>query len=259
MLLESRIDDSRNVELAAPWTGFTQFTALNAKPPDGYTWSGGRLTKVHSNIKARLFMARDLVRNGERKNEQWAVEKPKLNVLVSLIQKTWKFREKRADNAGIASGSSHLGAEKLMAKTNPMYCISGNVCFVEPLESTGKRLERTLPKDHEDRIAGKGFNWLGHHNLVHKFMSLHQAMQIPDAEAAVEKEWEKLENLQAWQMTKVKSKSRGHSGSTKIAKNSPFYLEEWLRVGEDSTQVTLEKILLRQFLRLISQRWYVVQ
>ena len=142
--------------------------------------------KNSSNIKARLFMARDLVRNGERKNEQWAVEKPKLDVLVSLIQKTWKFREKRADNAGIASGSSHLGAEKLMAKTNPMYCISGNVCFVEPLESTGKRLERTLPKDHEDRIAGKGFNWLGHHNLVHKFMPMHQAMQIPDAEAAVE-------------------------------------------------------------------------
>ena len=48
-----------------------------------------------------------------------------------------------------------------MAKTNPMYCISRNVCIVEPLESTRKRLERTLPKDHEDRIAGKGFNWLG--------------------------------------------------------------------------------------------------
>ena len=39
VLLESRIDDSWNVEgdrnLAEPWTGFTQFTALNAKPPDG--------------------------------------------------------------------------------------------------------------------------------------------------------------------------------------------------------------------------------
>ena len=43
-----------------------------------------------------------------------------------------------------------------MAKTNPIYCISRNVCIVEPLASTRKRLERTLPKDHEDRIAGKG-------------------------------------------------------------------------------------------------------
>ena len=32
-------------------------------------------------------------------------------------------------------------------------------------------------------------------------------MKIPDAKAAVDKEWEKLEKLPAWQMTKVKSKS----------------------------------------------------
>ena len=67
---------------------------------------------------------------------------------------------------------------------------------------------------------------------MHKFFPMHQAMKIPDAKAAVDKEWEKLEKLPAWQMTNVKSRSRSHSGSTKIAKNSPFYLEEWLRVGE---------------------------
>ena len=32
-------------------------------------------------------------------------------------------------------------------------------------------------------------------------------MDIPDAQAAVDKEWEKLEKLPAWQMTKVKSRS----------------------------------------------------
>ena len=31
-------------------------------------------------------------------------------------------------------------------------------------------------------------------------------MKIPDTEAAVDKEWEKLEKLTAWQMYKVKSK-----------------------------------------------------
>ena len=30
--------------------------------------------------------------------------------------------------------------------------------IVEAHESTRKRLERTLPKEHEDRITGKGFN-----------------------------------------------------------------------------------------------------
>ena len=32
-----------------------------------------------------------------------------------------------------------------------------------------------------------------------------QAMRIPDAEAAVDKEWKKLETIPAWQVEKVKS------------------------------------------------------
>ena len=46
---EKRIDDYWNIEgsrdLSDPWTGFTQFTLLEEKAPDGYTWSGGRLTR----------------------------------------------------------------------------------------------------------------------------------------------------------------------------------------------------------------------
>ena len=52
---------------------------------------------------------------------------------------------------------------------------------------------------------------------------MRRAMKIPDSCAAVEKEWEKLEKLPAWQVTKVRSKDRGHSGSTKIVKNSRFF------------------------------------
>ena len=33
-----------------------------------------------------------------------------------------------------------------------------------------------------------------------------QAMKIPEAKAAVDKEWEKLEKIPAWDMTKVRSK-----------------------------------------------------
>ena len=46
---EKRIDDYWNIDgsrnLSDPWTGFTQFTLLDEKAPDGYTWSGGRLTR----------------------------------------------------------------------------------------------------------------------------------------------------------------------------------------------------------------------
>ena len=47
---------------------------------------------------------------------------------------------------------------------------------------------------------------VSHNNVVHKFIPMHQAMKIPDAKAAVDKEWKKLENLPAWDVRKVKSK-----------------------------------------------------
>ena len=48
----------------------------------------------------------------------------------------------------------------------------------------------SLPNHREDHIAGKGNNSLQHYNLVHKFIPVLQAMKIPAAKAAVEKEWE---------------------------------------------------------------------
>ena len=65
----------------------------------------------------------------------------------------------------------------------------------------------SLPTQHEDHIAGKGENSLQHHNLVHKLIPMPQAMKIPAAKAAVDKEWEKLEKISAWNLTKVRNKS----------------------------------------------------
>ena len=41
-----------------------------------------------------------------------------------------------------------------------------------------------------------------HYNLVHKFIPMPQALRIPDAKAAVDKEWNKLEALQPGIWTK---------------------------------------------------------
>ena len=47
--LEKCIDDYWNIDgsrdLSDPWTGFTQFTLLDEQAPDGFSWSGGRLTR----------------------------------------------------------------------------------------------------------------------------------------------------------------------------------------------------------------------
>ena len=66
-------------------------------------------------------------------------------------------------------------------------------CILEVSEPTGLRMGESLPNHHEDHIAGKGNNSLQHYNLAHKFILTPQAMKIPAAKAAVDKEWEKLE------------------------------------------------------------------
>ena len=80
-------------------------------------------------------------------------------------------------------------------------------CIVEASESTRLRMGESVPNRHEDHIAGKGDNSLQHYNLVHKFIPMPQAMKIPAAKAAVDKEWETLEKIPAWDKTKVRNKS----------------------------------------------------
>ena len=81
-------------------------------------------------------------------------------------------------------------------------------CILEADESTRLRMEESLPNHHEDHIAGKGENSLQHYNLVHKFIPMPQAVKIPAAKAAVDKELEKLEKNSEWNLTKVKSKKK---------------------------------------------------
>ena len=81
-------------------------------------------------------------------------------------------------------------------------------CVLEASESTRLRMGNSLPDHHEDHNAGKGDNSLQHYNLVHKFILMPQAINIPAAKAAVDKEWENLEKISAWNLTKVRSKKQ---------------------------------------------------
>ena len=59
---------------------------------------------------------------------------------------------------------------------------------------------RIISQEEEDHS-------LQHYNLVHKFIPMPQAVKILAAKAAVDKEWEKLEKIPAWDKTKVRNKS----------------------------------------------------
>ena len=79
-------------------------------------------------------------------------------------------------------------------------------CIMEASESTRLRMGESLPNHHEDHTAGKGSCSLQHYNLAHKYIPMPQAIKNPAAKAAVDKEWEKLEKISAWNLTKVRSK-----------------------------------------------------
>ena len=64
-------------------------------------------------------------------------------------------------------------------------------CITEAHESTRQRIESVTKRIHEENIAGKGYNFVVHYNLVHKIIPMPQAMKIPDAKEAVDKEFEK--------------------------------------------------------------------
>ena len=50
-----------------------------------------------------------------------------------------------------------------------------------------------------------------------------QAMKIPDAKAAVDKEWKKLESIPAWDLGKVKSKKEVILKKTQRDKNKVHF------------------------------------
>ena len=61
----------------------------------------------------------------------------------------------------------------------------------------------------------KGDNSIQHYNLVHKFIPMPQVIKIPEAKAAVDKEWEKWEKISAWNLRKVRSEKEVIDGARK--------------------------------------------
>ena len=222
---EKLVDDYWNIDgsrdLSDPWTGFTQFTLLEEKPPDGYMWSGERLTRKQLTSRPDHLwpeLWKSMGKNAQLKERQkWSNEKPKLDNSRRLRGIYFIDPEDKEFKETIKNARKKLEtpiAPAMPCKIMKTKCGSGAsnkiktrlACILEDSESTRLRVEESLPNHHEDHIAGKGDNSLQHYNLVHKFIPMPQAMKIPAAKAAVDKEWENLEKISAWNLTKVRSK-----------------------------------------------------
>ena len=62
-----------------------------------------------------------------------------------------------------------------------------------------------MKRQHVDRIAEKRVcGKISLICLVHKPVSIQEAMKIPEAKAAVDKEWMKVKTIPAWDVKKVR-------------------------------------------------------
>ena len=78
-------------------------------------------------------------------------------------------------------------------------------CILEADESIRLRMKESLLNHHEDHIEKETI----HCSIVilfHKFIPLSQAIKIPAAKEAVNKDCKKLEKISAWNLTKVRNK-----------------------------------------------------
>ena len=87
-------------------------------------------------------------------------------------------------------GTTKVAAKQEIASQKIPKKIYG--CIVESHESSRQRVESSLLTKHEDR-CGKAFTSMTHHNLVHNFILVLQAMKILDAKSCsgqgMEKAW----------------------------------------------------------------------
>ena len=181
---ERRIDDCWNIDgsrdLSDSWTGFTQFTLLEEKPPDGFLWSRERLTRRQitsrpDHLWPELWIK--MGRNAELKEKhKWSDEKPTLDNARRLrgiyfidpedkeVKETIKNARKKLETpmapAMPCKTSKTCKHGETRGKTNEIK--SKLACILEASESTRLRMEESLPNHHEDHIAGKGDNSLQH-------------------------------------------------------------------------------------------------
>ena len=82
VLQENRLDDDVDRNLSDSWKGFTKFTSLNEKPPEGHVVPGGGLQRFKQQpdlTMCGLKFGPDVKSSSEEGEEEWAVEKPKFD------------------------------------------------------------------------------------------------------------------------------------------------------------------------------------
>ena len=191
---------------------FHSLYSVGRKTSRRYMWSGERLTRKQLTSRPDHLWPELWEKMGKhakvKEKQKWSHEKlhldnaRKLGGIYFIDPEDMEFKE-TIKNARKKLEIPVAPAMPCKIQKNNRNCGSGahnkvktkRACILEAGESTRLHMGESLPNHHEDHVAGKGDNSLQHYNLVHKFIPMPQAMKIPAAKAATDKEWEKLEKF----------------------------------------------------------------
>ena len=191
---ERRIDDYWKIDgsrdLSDSWTGFTQFTPLEEKAPDGYMWSWRRLTRKQLTSRPYHLWPElwdKIGKNAKLKEEQkWSHEKLHLDNAQKLpgiyfidpedkeSKETTKNARKKLETpvAPAMPCKASMKGKHGVTRGKPNEIKSKLACILEASEPTRLRMGESLPNNREDHIAGKGNNSLQHYKFTNLFLCL---------------------------------------------------------------------------------------
>ena len=239
VLQEKKIDDNWNVDsskhLSDSWREFTKFILPKEKSPKGYLWSGWEIDKDSNDYQimyGQKFGRKWVMPLRIEKKKEWAKEKPKLDNArkmrgiyfidpddtgyVEILKNARRKLESPMAPAKVRKrmdrqhpGIVKANAEPKIGNEKEFETVHG--CIVESNQSTRQKAESLQSKAQEDRIAEKGFTSMTHNNFVHKFIPMPQAMKLPDAKVAVDKEWKKTRDNSSLELGKSQEQKGGGS------------------------------------------------
>ena len=204
---------------------FHSVTLLEENPPDGYMWSNARLTRRQltsrpNHLWPELWIK--MRRNANLKEKhKWSDEKPKLDNARRLRRIYFIDPEDKEFKETIENARKKM--ETPMAPAIP--CKTSKTC--KQGTTRGKtneiksKLACILEAGESTNCVGRIFtesSWRSYCRKRRRFITAVQfgsqiyshasTMKIPAAKAAVDKVWEKLEKISAWNLTKVRSKKQ---------------------------------------------------
>ena len=231
VLQEKKIGDYWNVDRASICQilgeDLQTFTLLKKKLPRGYVWSGRDWQKFRRLPDQIFIWPEEWTKIGKaihnREKQDWAKEKQtldnarKLRGLYFIDPDGREYSEilkKHKKNIRKTHGTSHamqrmvhLRITKVMQsndKAKDFKTMYG--CTVE-FSSIHKATSGMLSTHKTWRSHCRKWIFLWHITIWCASLSpMAQAMKIPDAKAAVEKKWKKIQTIPAWQLDKVKCK-----------------------------------------------------